>query len=566
MFLVSWLKKTLKFSGTAAISPELVDASRLFFVVSLSLVSLFLFFRGGATAFEWPAMDMATFWSRYFDPTFALGDFFTDASMRPNPRWVFGLFVAMTSEALGVHWYAVVFAVRVFQTAFTPAVIFWALCMLLKGRLSPKGMFVSQAFLALGVGMSLFNAVNYSFALAYWHPVVMKVQPESFSLLLSFLGMGIFVSALPRRWRDVTSVVLVFIATLVHPVSSLGVFLFFMLAGLGKRNWKDFAALALLGLVPPMMFLQASFSPDKPLSGSEFNYHYIRQNHNFHYLPSNFGSATGIPWEIVFGFVFGALLFIGFLAIRRKKRDLAVTAWIFAAALSSYLILEYLFVELYPVKLFSILTPVRFMSMGYWMLAMAVAWHAGEVCDDQCRIADDLSGRRRRGLMRKAFILLWLTTVGFLAVVGRDDPWGRYKGIDPSFTDWMAEKTSPGDVFVTTEPPMAIQISTIHNRAAFMCNGFPFREDEFIAYNERKDEIFWSYEEWERLPKRDRQTYWVWTKGKYLAMTPQDFVRLEDKYGIDYVIVEKEYAAEFLGFPVEFDNGDYLIYKVDNFR
>ncbi len=59
-------------------------------LVLLAAWSLWNFARGGATAYDWPALDMAPYVARSLDRSYLENDFFTNASALPNPRQIYG--------------------------------------------------------------------------------------------------------------------------------------------------------------------------------------------------------------------------------------------------------------------------------------------------------------------------------------------------------------------------------------------------------------------------------------------------------------------------------------------
>ena len=65
----------------------------------IGFFSLICFLTGkNITAFDWPATDMGAFLERFANQNFLPNDFFTNTSSLPNPRYIFGYFVAYLAK------------------------------------------------------------------------------------------------------------------------------------------------------------------------------------------------------------------------------------------------------------------------------------------------------------------------------------------------------------------------------------------------------------------------------------------------------------------------------------
>ncbi len=540
---------------------------RLVSAASLSVISLALFMWHGPSAFDWPAMDMGPFFARHFDPTFASNDFFTDSSSQPNPRWIFGYAVIGLTRLFHTDWYTTVFFLKTFLVMATPAIIFLALSAQLDRKLKEHRLLaVAQAALWLFTAAVLWPAVVDGFAIALWKPIQLTPDAEAVALFFGFLAA--LLSTLGRNcavWSWLGNAAW-FVSVMFHPVKGLTVFVFYVLADADQRRWKDYARSALLGVLLPMAALVAAFPAKAPLSAADFVYHYIKENHVFHYFPSSFTSVGSIPWWVVFAGTAGTLAALSVFAWRRRSRDAALVAALFAAAYAGSVLLEWLFVELHPVKAMAVLGPVRFTALGYWMLAFAAAWMSALTLGHETApiLACGRWSVSRRGIQTVASVLALVWLAGSFAT--KDDPIGRIRTANPAFAAWVSAATRPGDVFVTDLPNLAHELPLAFGRAVFAGNGFPFREDDFVEFDRRKDEVYGSYAEWEKLPPESRGVYWTWTVEHYRSLEPADFRRIAELDRLDYVIIEKGRNKSFAGQVAAFDGGQFTVYRTSDIK
>ena len=127
--------------------------------------------------------------------------------------------------------------------------------------------------------------------------------------------------------------------------------------------------LFLYGLLPSVVTalgVSILFDANTSLSVEEFVRIYVKEAHPAHYFPSQFGSF-GVPWALSFGVVLGGLMLVSGIFYKLKK-----VIWKKALAAAVFygfaVLFQYIFVELWPVKLIAKLGPSRFTLFGIWFL------------------------------------------------------------------------------------------------------------------------------------------------------------------------------------------------------
>lgn len=544
------------------------NLTRVLLATALSLISFALFIWRGATAFDWPAMDMGPFLARHFDPAFAPNDFFTDSSSLPNPRWIFGYFIIGLTRLFATDWYTVCYFLKVFLVMAAPAAAFLALAALSDKKLKEPTRAATAVFvLWLFSVAALFPAVSDAFTIALWPPVKLTPDVDAFSTLLGFLAIALSVAGEHRKKVAWAAAGTWFLAVLFHPAKGLCLFAFYLLADADWNIWRSHLRTAVVGVLFPLFILRVAFPVKAPLSTAAFVYHYIKENHVFHYFPSSFSTATSIPWPVVFCGIIFLTAMAAVFGLLKRQRGLALTSVLLLAGYAGSVLLEWVFVELYPVKIFAVLGPVRYTAMGFWTVALAISWAVAAAAADRALLPTLDIGRRldaRQSVVVTVVLLSAVFVAG--AALSKDDPFAKTRSADSAFTVWIGGATSPGDVFVTHLPWLSKNLPLVYGRATFTNNGFPFREDDFVEFDRRKDQIFGGYADWEKLPTVSRGVYWTWTVDHYRNLTPADFRRIASRDRADYVVIEKGFDGAFVGQAAVFENDQFLVYKISDLK
>jgi|GEM_PF-1976532 len=544
---------------------ELARNSKLYIYVFsflLSIISLVIFIKGGPTAYDWPTMDMGPFFSRYFDHSFAINDFFTNSSSQPNPRFIFGYLIIGLTKILHSDWYSVLFYLKTFLIVVFPPLIFVVLYKFLETKVAKgRPRLLLSSLLFLGVLLLLFPKITNYFCIALWPAFQITPSAEYLSLLFGFLACEAYYFDDKRiYWLGILSWL---VAVLLHPAKGFCLFIFFLLFNFHFNNWKKYLPIILGGVVLPMLLLLV-FPASQPLSAKDFVQNYINENHAFHYLPSNFIGFTSIPWALIFLTVNFILIFFVFLGYFTKNKFLIRLSGLFWLTYAGSVVLEYLFVEKWPMKMVATIGPVRYTFLGFWMLFILGAYVI--VHYQSSKIILPIFSTKKINLKYLLVALLLFFSLAIVISGGylKDDHFLTVKNEDRGLGEWLNNQTFSTDIFASDIFDLNVNLPLVYNRAVLVGNGFPFREDSFVEYNRRKNLLFGSYEQWSKMPGGE----WLDIKMKnyFRSLSSKDFIEISKLYKLDYVIIEKDFYQNFLVETPVFENSQYKIYQVANLK
>lgn len=549
-----WVDKKNSVSVTNEEQVNYNNFLKTLFATLLSAVSIFIFIKTSPTAFEWPAIDMGPFFSRLQDPSFCLNDFFTNSSSLQNPRFIFGYLVVGLGYVLHVDWYAVLFLLKTLMVVFLPPIIFLSLGSVFADLKDEKRKAFSQFIIFLGVLFALNLKISGFFSVALWMPYQVIASAQGFAVFISFLAVYVENCRSLRK----TSLVLWFFASLMHPSVGLSFLIFYLLINVYKKSIREIGEYAIVGVLLPFAILGLLFPARVGLSSKDFVYHYISANHAVHYLPTQFGTFnSSLPWYLVFILISLLLVFAGVIGVFRKDKFLKTISFLSLFTYTGSVLVQYIFVELYPVKVLAILGPVRYTMVGYW-LAVIVYSH---LLSGGYRYVPFLIGKLKFSVKKVGWIIFFVLSffIFFLFFYYQDHPVDKVKDQDKNLYEWIENNTKRDDVFVSNVFDLTVNLPLVAQRAVFTGNGFPFREDDFFEYNTRKFLVFGSPDNWIKM---GGSLNGVKTKIFYRSLTPQDFIRISHMYKLDYVIVENDFSDKFNFYTSVYQNNDVKIFKI----
>ena len=148
------------------------------FILLLTFASVLLFLLTGKTAYEWPTIDMGPFFERFYNRSFLVNDFFTNASYVSNPRHIFGHLVLVIAHVTQNNWYSAIYLVKVVLVLLLPAgyyLVLYLLSMLYVKKPKRKELVALLSFLAVLV--VLVKPVSMLISVAWWEPIVFTANP-----------------------------------------------------------------------------------------------------------------------------------------------------------------------------------------------------------------------------------------------------------------------------------------------------------------------------------------------------------------------------------------------------
>jgi hypothetical protein len=362
----------------------LLGALPYILIASISIINWVFFEKW--TAFEGPGLDMVIFFERTLDPNFIRGDFLANANQILNPRMVFGYGVVWISKILGISWYTTFFFLKFFFVIAIPIlwVEFITLCSLELRPSSQKGeqkvrwlafIFVMIAIVDHIPYMNDFGylSVKALFVIAWWPPLFTSTGPQTLAIFLS-LCAGV------RAIRPITKGRLInpylIAAAIIHPaVSVIGyVILFLVLASSdSSEKWKDIKQkiieLAVNWFLPCLIIL-FFFRPLESLNPDLFSYIYVIQAHPHHYWIKELASFSKYSWRFAFFNVIILCALIYFLANKFKFSPIKRLAILFGFFYLAIVLIQYLIVDIYPIKAIVSFAPIRLSMISYWILSI----------------------------------------------------------------------------------------------------------------------------------------------------------------------------------------------------
>lgn len=523
----------------------------------------------GQSAVVWPASDNLPAVCRYLDPNCLTTDFFTNASSDLNARSPYSVFLSQLTIAAHNGLGGGVAIIQSLLLVTVPALAALIFVNAVATFSSSNPQFKDGApywrkltlasLLALVFVYQLSDNMGRDLSVAWWHPMTFAGSANNFSIMMGLLG-GLLLS---RRYLVLGSLS-VFLSGIFHPAAGLFTIVFACIAFFDLQRPIKMIRFMLAGLVAALlaaMFSKVVFDAGGDLSAKDFVDIYVREGHPWHYLPSRFGSFSDVPWQTSFLINSIGLVSIGIL-LKYFKNTAWRNAFIALATYVGAVALQYLMVELYPVKIIAALGPSRYTMFGPWFLLM----FAGVLLLDRgmewswtSRLADfamRYCARIRWYMLYGAILALLVATVHNIRSTAAIDT--SRPGID-LFVDFIHEEMGPEDVIIMPLVAPRVEIPLLTGRAVFVGNGFPFSQLYFREWRERFSAAYGSLDE---LQKARGANELEQRMDFYRQHGPDDFVEIASSHKLEWVLVESEYADSFHSCDMAFDLDVYELYSV----
>lgn len=558
-------------------------------LVALAAWSVHYFFKYGATAYEWPALDIVPLVARDLDAGFLTNDFFTNASAEANPRHVFGFLVTAVARGFGGDWYPALFLLRMVAVVFLPVMWYLALAGFVRlrngerdvedGKPSAVSGFVAAAAVAVGMLFIVRPIVTAWFSIAWWPPFHAQATAANYSLLFALGGSVLLLRAdgeSSRRWYAAGGIVAWFVASLLHPAVSLFVIVFHGIATFDRWRAGRAAAIVATSWVAPIAIVALACRPTVSISAKAFIHDYVIVRHPSHYWPSAFGSLTDKPWWHSFYLVIALLLSAVLYAALRRNRRLAVLGLLMTGAYVGSVGLQYVAVVQWPNKLLAALGPVRYSAFGYFTYVLMAALVAADAAEWLAARAELIRRDREKPrqaaarvlIGRKAAMLLLGVAALVLGITERDDPFARRRAENGPLLDWIAEETPADSVVAAADDFVSVDVALIARRATLVGIGFPFREDFFAEHTFREELLFGRPED--RAALRDGTSDDASSEDGRIAffrqLGPKGFAAIAQERRLDFVIVETGHAAAFGDINPAFADARWRVYATEALR
>lgn len=558
---ISVIKKTSTIKNDDLENKAFINL-QIILVIILTLVSIYLFIAHNPSAYDWPAIDMGPFFERQADPSFLPQDFFTNSSSLTNPRFIFGYLIISISNLFGITWYQTFFMIKSLLTVLMPGVIFLTLISFIK-----KGPDHQKRALSV-LGIFLFTLLIQNeifrsyFTIALWSPYHISSNAQDIAVLFGFVA----ILTSQHNFKKI-SLFLWFITSLLHPAIGFCLLLFYGILVYKKYSLRTYLVFITAGIIIPFSALALLFKTEHPLNSADFVYQYITSNHSFHYLPSYFTSTelSPLPWYINFLAINTLFLLSYFFGVKKRDNFLKNISLLGLITYAGSIVISYIFIEKYPIKLIAIIGPSRYSMMGYWIVAICYSRIFSYVPYKYLPILNVTTWFPT--FKTKYLALLTGLTISlmtsFIYTHYKDNPALHWQQSHAPLVTWINKNTSENDVFSTNIQDLSVNLPLVMRRSVFSGNGFPFREDDFTLYNKRSWLMYGSPEDWKELPGS-----WdgMWRTNFYHTRTPKDFLAISQEFSLQYVIIEKNFNQEFLSFKPVYSDEKISIYSVTDFK
>lgn len=519
-----------------------LDSSRNYSYLAIAAIFGFLGFIMQPTAYTWGEQDMMPFFERIFDPNYLSNDFFTNTTTSKNPRWIYGYFIIVLARISTVSWYKVLYILKLLLLILSPVLYFKVLVVLLRRYVGEKAMtWLSPLVLLCLVLMIILKEYRYYFSVASWLSYSPSLQAHNISILLGFCG--ILLKERGRLWQ--LYLPFFFLSCLIHPAMGLftiGFYAIFLLPEY-RIEFKQFLPVA-LSAICAVILVKFIFAPQQALSSSQFIEIYVKERHPWHYSVADFINRKG-DWGIFFAGMNILFLIPLVYGLLKKNRTLWLLSFFSCVSYSGVILLQYIFIDIVPLKIIAYLGVSRFTTFGYWMLLIIWAIALSQIVKKDIVFFFP-------SLSQKYFVLIIINLI-FVGIVFLDNPKEtNYNNIRPYYD--FIRSTAEDAIFATYSAPLSTDMRIIGRRGVFIGDEFPFTEQYIAEYGARYKILYGSrQEEFNGL-------------DFYRSLKPKDFIEISKKRQLNYILIENAFDKEFEKNKPVWKNRKHSIYRVKNLR
>ena len=519
-----------------------------------------------STAVTWPASDNLPAVCRLLDATCLSNDFFTNASSGTTPRLPYVYFLSKITLIIDNGIGGGLALVKAFLLVFLPIAVSLFFFISVKTHtihksenkwiILPEAIIV--AVLAPLFVFILQGKIGALLSVAWWIPLYFDATANNFSLLLTISGFLIL-------WVGCKSLgaAFVFSGAVFHPVIALfSSVLSCILLCKFNSLYKDLRFL-ICGFGASLVggfFIKIFFDDTGAISAQDFVRIYAVEAHPSHYIPTQFGSLSKMPWMGSFAIVAAGLLSATIFLFKLncsawKNCFLAFFTYSFAVFAQIF------FVEINQIKFIAALGPSRFTMFGAWFIfifytIVFLKFFAGNsyLINISERIIREIESVRWISICACYFIL-GITIVFYSFNSSSFDLPEEAKPL----ATFAKTNTDINDVFVLPFHAPRVDFPLKTGRAIFHGNGFPFSEKNFMEWGERNSFVNGNNAEILKLPGS-----WIGDKyaNHYRSLVPGDFVRESIRFKIDWVVLETGYSENFSGCNANFESPKYKAYSL----
>ena len=521
---------------------DLTKKNEHFTRVGILLFCGFLSFIMNPTAYTWGEQDMMPFFERLSDPDFLQGDFFTNTTTIKNPRWVYGYLIAGLSALNGLSWYVNLYLAKLLLLLGMPVLYYEVMVALLGRYLNRDKLERISWFILFGTILTVvYTDYRHVFSIARWDNYKPVINSANLSLAACFLG----ILAREVKRTSLMHLILFMVGAFIHP--AMGIFcatfyISFLLPQI-RKEWRLILKITISCLLAAVL-IKLIFSSDSPLGTSEFIEFYVIERHGWHYYLPLFQHWLG-NWKHFFLLMNILLWSTVVFGLIRKQKHLVQLGLISALGYIASVVLQYLFIEVYPVKLMAYLGVTRYTVFAYWAMIMLWAY-----------ILSHLKIKTPRLKLPKltlGVVLALFVNFLILGMLYLDNPREVRSQVWKDFYSFVGD-TAPESTFLTYSERLNTDLRIIGRRPVFISKEFPFVESKIEEYTDRRRLAFGS-----KLGELQGIEF-------YRTLTPQDFSEMAENYPLDYIVIEAEYAAVFENITPVWSNRILKVFSLSDLK
>lgn len=499
--------------------------------------------------YQWPLIDNFPALLRLKNSNFLKYDFFTNASSTINPRFFYVKTIHYFSYIFKIDFIKTLISFCLFFTITIPVLFYFLILKITSKILIPLKINTNKTIVFLFIILIFNTKLNQAFSIAWWLPFLTLPIAQTFSLFFGLLNI------LLNDKKTIKNVILchffLIVSILFHPSIGLLCFIFNIII-----NYESFYSILknnkyyFINVILIILLINFIFGSSTKLSSENFVRIYCLVGHSQHYLLNFFGNHLNISWKINFMIIQFLLIFPSVLFYQIKNKRLIYLSFIFYFSYILSVFSQFLFTDLFPSKIVASIAPIRFSMFAYWLVA--IIWTT--------LISLYLSKLKQnvnilKHLRINSFLLTFLITFTSFTYINMNNPFKQKINERNSFYKYI-NSTNKNSVFISENDMDNINIPILCNRAVFIGNGFPFKEDFFKEYAYRSKLIYGSFKALSNFNIDIQKRLF------FLKISPKQFKKIKKIRKIDYVILNNSSKHKFHNSIPVFKDNLISIYKI----
>jgi hypothetical protein len=333
---------------------------KLSYSIFLAFIASSCFIFKNVSLWDWPSLDIGTFYVNLVHPDWLKSDFLTQSMTSDNGRIIFARLTSWPI-LLGADWYKTLYSFNFLNFMLLPPSLFLGLTTLL-----PNKNLKSITFVFITISLITFfenDFISYT-TTAWWTAFSHRFHPSFISITPLFFGIHFLYKESGNIKNKIFGSGLTVFSFIIHPVYALGGSMFLgIIAVFSKLNKeKIFHFSAIIG----SLILSKYLFPSAHLDAIDY-YQCFPALQPEHFLPSYFQALGNFPWWLPFLSMEFILLASAVVFFKRKQYNYVKISLAFFSFFILCLAFQYLFIEKFPIfKTIVLISPSRFLAHLPW--------------------------------------------------------------------------------------------------------------------------------------------------------------------------------------------------------